>query len=102
MLMAQSPRRSIRLESFHAFYRHYRWLFTLGLTLSTALDIMITSGLCIFLRRSRSTGNGNSGRYASPYSLAVLLRLTSTDSLDHILDSMTLYTVETGLVTWYA
>ncbi|EPS94690.1 hypothetical protein FOMPIDRAFT_1026104 [Fomitopsis schrenkii] len=74
----------IRLESFHAFYRHYRWLFTLGLTLSTALDIMITSGLCIFLRRSRSTGNGNSGR------------------LDHILDSMTLYTVETGLVTCIA
>ncbi|KAI0736374.1 hypothetical protein C8Q72DRAFT_252161 [Fomitopsis betulina] len=74
----------IRLESFHAFYQHYRWLFTLGLTISTALDIMITSGLCFFLRRSRSTGNGNSGR------------------LDQVLDSMTLYTIETGLVTCIA
>ncbi|KAH9921039.1 uncharacterized protein B0H18DRAFT_1121607 [Fomitopsis serialis] len=57
---------------------------TLGLVLSTALDIMITSGLCIFLRKSRSSGNGSSGR------------------LDHILNSMTLYTIETGMVTCIA
>ncbi|TFY57886.1 hypothetical protein EVJ58_g6752 [Rhodofomes roseus] len=74
----------IRLESYSEFYAHYRWLFTLGLVLSTALDVIITFGLCIFLRKSRSSGTGSSGR------------------LDHILNSMTLYTIETGMVTCIA
>lgn len=67
---------SIRLGSFYEFYVHYRvrvinslavgepltcalqWLFTLGLVLSTALDIMITSSLCLYLRKSRHGGSG--------------------------------------------
>ncbi|KZT03395.1 uncharacterized protein LAESUDRAFT_367869 [Laetiporus sulphureus 93-53] len=68
----------IRLGSFSEFYMHYRWLFTLGLVLSTALDIMITTSLCALLRRSRRGGSGR---------------------LDQILNSMTLYTIENGLVT---
>jgi len=71
----------IRLGSFYEFYVHYRWLFTLGLVLSTALDVMITSGLCLYLRKSR---HGGSGR------------------LDHILNSVTLYTVENGMITCIA
>ncbi|PCH43519.1 hypothetical protein WOLCODRAFT_138390 [Wolfiporia cocos MD-104 SS10] len=71
----------IRLGSYYAFYTHYRWLFTLGLVLSTALDIMITGSLCTYLRKSR---HGGSGR------------------LDQILNSVTLYTVENGMVTCIA
>ncbi|KAI0732117.1 hypothetical protein C8Q72DRAFT_903021 [Fomitopsis betulina] len=71
----------IRLGSFHEFYVHYRWLFTLGLALSTALDIMITSSLCLYLRKSR---NGGSGR------------------LDYVLDAVTLYTIENGMITCVA
>ncbi|TFY54092.1 hypothetical protein EVJ58_g9064 [Rhodofomes roseus] len=71
----------IRLGSFYEFYVHYRWLFTLGLVLSTALDIMITGSLCLYLRKSR---HGGSGR------------------LDHILNSVTLYTVENGMITCVA
>lgn len=68
----------IRLGSFFEFYTHFRWLFTLGLVLSTAADIMITSGLCLYLRKSRHGGTGR---------------------LDHILNSVTLYTVENGMIT---
>ncbi|KZT08508.1 uncharacterized protein LAESUDRAFT_757742 [Laetiporus sulphureus 93-53] len=71
----------IRARSYYEFYAHYRWLFTLGLVLSTAADITITSGLCIFLRINR---HGGSGR------------------LDHILNSVTLYTVENGMITCVA
>ncbi|PCH39550.1 hypothetical protein WOLCODRAFT_141307 [Wolfiporia cocos MD-104 SS10] len=71
----------IRLGSFFEFYTHYRWLFTLGLVLSTALDVMITTSLCTYLRKSRRGGSGR---------------------LDHILDSMTLYTVENGMITCVA
>ncbi|CCL99874.1 uncharacterized protein FIBRA_01899 [Fibroporia radiculosa] len=68
----------IRLESFYDFYTHYRWLFTLGLALSAAVDVMITSGLCLYLRKSRHGGTGR---------------------LDRVLNSVTLYTVENGLLT---
>ncbi|RPD54052.1 hypothetical protein L227DRAFT_512303 [Lentinus tigrinus ALCF2SS1-6] len=70
------PRR-IRLGSFYEFGVHYRWVFTLGLVLSCVVDFLITSGLCFYLRRSR----------------------TGTGRFDHILDSVTLYTVENGLLT---
>ncbi|KZT65925.1 hypothetical protein DAEQUDRAFT_813903 [Daedalea quercina L-15889] len=71
----------IRLASYYEFYVHYRWLFTLGLVLSTVLDIMITSSLCLYLRKSRHSGSGR---------------------LDQLLNSVTLYTVENGMVTCIA
>ncbi|TFK84127.1 hypothetical protein K466DRAFT_602278 [Polyporus arcularius HHB13444] len=67
----------IRLGSFYEFGVHFRWVFTLGLVLSCVVDVLITAGLCFFLRRNRT----GSGRF------------------DHILDSVTLYTVENGLLT---
>ncbi|KAI0824037.1 hypothetical protein BC628DRAFT_1420465 [Trametes gibbosa] len=67
----------IRLGSFHDFGQHFRWVFTLGLVLSSVVDVLITGGLCYYLRRSRT----GSGRF------------------DHILDSVTLYTIENGLLT---
>ncbi|CCM00145.1 uncharacterized protein FIBRA_02172 [Fibroporia radiculosa] len=71
----------IKLGQFSEFYAHFRWLFTLGLSLSTAVDVMITFSLCTYLRRSRRGGTGR---------------------LDNILDSMTLYTIENGMATCIA
>ncbi|KAI0328383.1 hypothetical protein GY45DRAFT_1338172 [Cubamyces sp. BRFM 1775] len=72
----------IRLGSFYEFGQQFRvsirtWVFTLGLVLSSVVDFLITGGLCYYLRRNRT----GSGRF------------------DHILDSVTLYTVENGLLT---
>ncbi|KAI9057749.1 hypothetical protein FKP32DRAFT_1597969 [Trametes sanguinea] len=67
----------IRLKSFYEFGRRFRWVFTLGLVLSAVVDGLITAGLCFYLRRHR----GGTGRF------------------DHILNTVTLYTVENGLLT---
>ncbi|EMD37745.1 hypothetical protein CERSUDRAFT_83486 [Gelatoporia subvermispora B] len=67
----------IKTGYFSVFYEKYRWVFTIGLVLSLVVDVSITIGLCAYLRKSR-TGSGR---------------------LDHILDSVTLYTVENGMLT---
>ncbi|KAI0640035.1 hypothetical protein C8Q77DRAFT_103279 [Trametes polyzona] len=67
----------IRLKSFYEFGVRFRWVFTLGLVLSSVVDGLITLGLCFYLRRHR----GGTGRF------------------DHILNAVTLYTVENGLLT---
>ncbi|KAH9931185.1 uncharacterized protein BXZ73DRAFT_101766 [Epithele typhae] len=67
----------IEIESFSQFAGTFRWVFTLGLVLSCAVDFLITGSLCFYLRRNRT----GSGRF------------------DHVLDSVTLYTVENGLLT---
>ncbi|KAI0720074.1 hypothetical protein C8T65DRAFT_24565 [Cerioporus squamosus] len=67
----------IRLGSFHVFGDRFRWVFTLGLVLSSVVDFLITVGLCYYLRRHR----GGTGRF------------------DHILNTVTLYTIENGLLT---
>ncbi|OSC99367.1 hypothetical protein PYCCODRAFT_1446822 [Trametes coccinea BRFM310] len=67
----------IRLGSFYEFGQQFRWVFTLGLVLSSVVDFLITGALCYYLRRNR----------------------TGTGRFDHILDSVTLYTVENGLLT---
>ncbi|KAK7686481.1 hypothetical protein QCA50_010077 [Cerrena zonata] len=68
----------IRLRSYAAFVEQYGWIFTAGLSSAATVDILITVSLVIILQRSR-TG----------YS-------TSTD---HIIDSIALYTIETGMIT---
>ncbi|KAH9897781.1 hypothetical protein C8Q73DRAFT_663679 [Cubamyces lactineus] len=67
----------IRLKSFYEFGQRFRWVFTLGLVLSSVVDGLITAGLCFYLRRHR----GGTGRF------------------DHILNAVTLYTIENGLLT---
>ncbi|EIW64122.1 uncharacterized protein TRAVEDRAFT_41537 [Trametes versicolor FP-101664 SS1] len=69
--------RAIRLKSFSEFGLRFRSVFTLGLVLSSVVDVLITAGLCYFLRRHR----GGTGRF------------------DHILNAVTLYTIENGLLT---
>ncbi|KAG5715565.1 hypothetical protein E4T56_gene4495, partial [Termitomyces sp. T112] len=44
----------IRLHSFSLFNMQFRWLFTLGLALSSGIDILITSCLLFLLQSSRA------------------------------------------------
>lgn len=67
----------IRLKSYSAFVKDYGYVFTMGLGSAVALDVFITMGLCHYLRQSKS----------------------GFSSMNDIIDSLVLYTVETGLAT---
>ncbi|TBU26595.1 hypothetical protein BD311DRAFT_762073 [Dichomitus squalens] len=68
----------INLRSYSAFVSQVGWVFTTGLSLSTSVDVLITVILITLLQRSR-TGFS-----------------TLTDRL---IDVVTVYTLETGLLT---
>ncbi|KAI1786823.1 hypothetical protein LXA43DRAFT_752308 [Ganoderma leucocontextum] len=68
----------LSLRSYSAFVDRVGWVFTTGLSLSTGVDVLITITLIVLLQRSR-TGFS-----------------TVTDKL---IDVVTLYTIETGLLT---
>ncbi|KAJ3851517.1 hypothetical protein EV368DRAFT_65675 [Lentinula lateritia] len=74
------------------FREHVRWLFTLGLALSSAVDVLITSSLFMLLRRSKMEG----GRQVQGSFLAHWHYLPY---LDGVIDTLILYTFETGSVT---
>jgi len=67
----------IILKSFKEFSQQFRWVFTLGLALSSAADVLITITLCFKLRSNR----------------------TGSISMDNVIDSLVLYTLETGSLT---
>jgi len=67
----------IRLRTFSNFVREFRWVFTLGLALSSAVDILITVFLCYSLQSNRS----------------------SSSSMDHVINLLILYTFENGALT---
>jgi len=67
----------IRLKSFTEFAQQFRWVFTLGLALSSAVDVLITVCLCYYLRSNR----------------------TGSLSMNDIIDSLVVYTFETGTLT---
>ncbi|KAI6138517.1 hypothetical protein BKA82DRAFT_4236809 [Pisolithus tinctorius] len=68
----------IRLKHYSLFIRPYpAWIFTVGVTLSASVEIIITTTMIIFLG-SRKTGFAN---------------------MNHIINSLILYTLETGSVT---
>jgi hypothetical protein len=67
----------LHYHSFLEFRTHVRWLFTLGLALSSVVDVMITTSLFVLLKKSK----------------------TESGSLDGVIDSLILYTFETGSVT---
>ncbi|KAI0689954.1 hypothetical protein BC835DRAFT_1418114 [Cytidiella melzeri] len=67
----------IHLQSFSVFLNKFRWVFTLGLVLSSVADVLIASGMCFFLKQSR----------------------TGTSDLDRIIDSVMYYTIENGVLT---
>ncbi|KAI5991741.1 hypothetical protein F5J12DRAFT_897432 [Pisolithus orientalis] len=68
----------IHLKHYSLFIRPYpAWIFTVGVTLSASVEIIITTTMIIFLG-SRKTGFAN---------------------MNHIINSLILYTLETGSVT---
>ncbi|KAF8167237.1 hypothetical protein B0H34DRAFT_7362 [Crassisporium funariophilum] len=67
----------VHLRSYTLFRRDFRWLFSMGLALSSGVDILITVLLFLLLQNSR----------------------TQSMSLDHIIDSLVLYTFEIGSLT---
>ncbi|KAM5535255.1 hypothetical protein V8D89_011061 [Ganoderma adspersum] len=74
---AHVPVRRIRIKSYSGFVHGYAYVFTIGLTSAASLDVFITVALCYYLRRGRS-----------PFG-----------SMDRIIDSITLYTIENGMLT---
>ncbi|PBK90916.1 hypothetical protein ARMGADRAFT_1166583 [Armillaria gallica] len=71
----------IRLHRFSAFNEDYPgWIFTTGLSLSSAVDVLITAWLCYFLHLLRR-------------------RIDAPSSMLQVIDSLTLYTLENGLLT---
>ncbi|EGN93735.1 hypothetical protein SERLA73DRAFT_189491 [Serpula lacrymans var. lacrymans S7.3] len=68
----------LKLKQYTYFDRTFpSWVFTLGLVLSVAVDVMTTIFLCFFLRLSRS----------------------SISSTNRIIDTLTLYAVQNGSIT---
>jgi len=70
----------IRLGTFTRFRSEFRWLFSLGLSLSSAVDVIITFTLLTLLFKSRS----------------------KSLSLNSVIDSLILYTFEIGSLTGFA
>ncbi|KAJ7311708.1 hypothetical protein DFH08DRAFT_897475 [Mycena albidolilacea] len=70
----------IRLHRYSAFNEKYPgWIFTTGLSLSASVDIMITGWLCYFLQKMR--------------------RRTASSPMAHVVNTLTLYTLENGFLT---
>ncbi|KAJ6552564.1 hypothetical protein DFH09DRAFT_1167042 [Mycena vulgaris] len=70
----------IRLHRYSAFNETYPgWVFTTGLSLSASVDILITACLCYFLQKMR--------------------RRTASTPMAHVVDTLTLYTLENGFLT---
>ncbi|KZT02076.1 uncharacterized protein LAESUDRAFT_440875 [Laetiporus sulphureus 93-53] len=67
-----------RLGSFSKFKTDAGWVFTLGLSLSAALDIMVATTLCYYLWKSKS----------------------GFSSMDSVLNTLTFYTVQNGTITF--
>ncbi|KAJ7207503.1 hypothetical protein GGX14DRAFT_543582 [Mycena pura] len=70
----------LHYHSFGLFRVHARWIFTLGLSVSSIVDILLT-GLLVYLFRTNRTETG---------------------SLNHIIDKLILYGVEAGSITCIA
>ncbi|KAJ7246875.1 hypothetical protein B0H12DRAFT_1125619 [Mycena haematopus] len=70
----------LKLKRWEAFSKPYpRLLFTSGLSLSAGTDLIITICLCYYLRKIR--------------------KLSSSSVMKSVLDTLTIYTLENGLIT---
>ncbi|KAL5532060.1 hypothetical protein ACEPAF_5624 [Sanghuangporus sanghuang] len=67
----------IRLGRFSAFIDDFRWLFTFGLALSCAIEILLTLSLCYYLQVNRS---GHS-------------------TMDEIIHKLLIYSISNGILT---
>ncbi|KAF8873225.1 hypothetical protein CPB85DRAFT_595364 [Mucidula mucida] len=69
----------MQLHTYTEFKADFTWVFTLGLALSSAVDVLITGSLFFLLRTSRS--------------------MSGAENLNHVIDSLMLYAFETGFLT---
>ncbi|TFK35349.1 hypothetical protein BDQ12DRAFT_320941 [Crucibulum laeve] len=67
----------MNVQSLSLFREKFTWIFSLGLALSSAADIWVTLSLFFLLQNSRSRSL----------------------SIDHVIDSLILYTLEIGTLT---
>ncbi|KAI0638838.1 hypothetical protein C8Q77DRAFT_1151874 [Trametes polyzona] len=70
----------IKLGNYPLFVSKFSWVFTLGLAVSSSLDVLITIIMCYYIRRGR----------------------TAFVRMNRIIDVLTLYTVENGMITCVA
>ncbi|CDO74816.1 hypothetical protein BN946_scf185001.g64 [Trametes cinnabarina] len=70
----------IRIGNYPQFVAEFDWVFTLGLAVSSFLDVLITSIMCYYIRKGR----------------------TAFVRMNRIIDVLTLYTVENGMITCIA
>ena len=75
-----------------------QYVFTLGLSTSTVLDVLITGILCFYLRRRRS---GLAKSVSARRCEITPLNASFLHRMDRIISVLTLYTVENGMLTWY-
>lgn len=67
----------IHLKTFPAFTAKYSYMFTLGLAISSVVDVVITFGMCFYLQENRR-GFG---------------------TMDEVIDSIIVYTINNGTLT---
>ncbi|PCH34369.1 hypothetical protein WOLCODRAFT_22649 [Wolfiporia cocos MD-104 SS10] len=70
----------VRLGSYSRFRHDVGWVFTLGLSLSAVLDVLVAATLCYFLRKNRS----------------------GFSSMDNVINALTFYTIQNGSMTFVA
>ncbi|RPD59411.1 hypothetical protein L226DRAFT_562633 [Lentinus tigrinus ALCF2SS1-7] len=70
----------LRLRSYPLFIAQFSYIFTLGLATSALVDILVTSILCYYIRKGRA----------------------GFARINHMIDVLTLYTVENGMLTCIA
>ncbi|KAH9855829.1 hypothetical protein C2E23DRAFT_866466 [Lenzites betulinus] len=71
----------IKLGNYPLFVSKFSWVFTLGLAVSASLDVLIAAIMCYYIRKGRSTA---------------FVRMS------RIIDILTLYAVENGMITCVA
>ncbi|KAG7451716.1 uncharacterized protein BT62DRAFT_925898 [Guyanagaster necrorhizus] len=72
----------LSIQTYSGFRNNFNWVFSAGLGLSSAVDILVTGSLLKLLHKSR--------------------KASLSASFDHIIDSLILYTLECGAVTCIA
>lgn len=79
-----------------------QWVFTAGLALSTAVDVLITVSLFVLLQSSRADAPryDNIALSKINYVLLCIWYHFVLDSLTSVIDTLIRYAFETGSLTW--
>ena len=72
-----------------------QWLFTTGLSISASVDLITAVSLCFYLQKRRT----GFSRYVASRIPVLRILNTCVASMDYIIDTIMVYTVETGMLT---